>query len=139
MRFCANHWQMLRDEVKRTGLDALVPEGGEAAVRAMASEFTDGPTIDNFDPLMMAHNMIWARAMHDIKSMYGQNPLMLMADADEHPDWACPVCALLWCHAEHDRLCKQENCNYPKKFDWETELINGSLVEVQKRWEGMKP
>lgn len=118
MKFCPEHWQRLRSDITNVGLDSLVADSGEKAASNLMSEATEGTTIDNFDPLMWAHNFIWSGAMQSISEQYQQNPLMLMADAAEHPEWACPVCALNWCHAEHDRLCTQEGCNYPKGYDW---------------------
>ena len=138
MKFCPEHWNALRDEVDRAGLSALIPDDGEAAMRAMVREMNEGSSVDSFDPLMIAHNLIWSRAMEDIKTRYQQNPLMLMADADEHPEWACPVCALIWCHAEHDRLCEKPNCNYPREFDWAAELIPGAVAFTLAEWRGLK-
>ena len=137
MKFCSGHWSALRNEIDRIGLTALVPEGGEAAARAMMSEMRDGATVDNFDPLMKAHNLIWGRAITEIKERYQQNPLMLMADDVEHPEWACPICALNWCHAEHDRLCVQEGCTYPKDYDW-TEEMTGAAKVVLDEWKELR-
>jgi hypothetical protein len=136
MKFCAEHWTKLRAAIDDVGLTALIPEGGEAAMKSMVSEL-DGSTVDNFDPLMRAHNMIFSRAMEEIKTKYTQNPLMLMADDHEHPEWACPICALNWCHAEHDRLCKQEGCTYPKEYDWTDEMMGVAQV-VLDDWKGLK-
>lgn len=135
MKFCSEHWQQLREAVDASGLSALIAEDGATAVKALASELEDGPTIDNFDPLMAAHNMIWSRAMTEIAEKYQQNPLMLMADDVEHPEWACPICALNWCHAEHNRLCTKENCDYPRDFDWAAEMI-GVAAPVAPTHEG---
>lgn len=134
MKFCTDHWTMLRNEIDRVGLTALIAEGGEAAVKSMVSELSDGPSIDNFDPLMRAHNMIFSRAMDEIQGKYQQNPLMLMVDDAEHPEWACPICAVMWCHDEHNRLCTQEGCDYPKDFDWEVEMmtVSGPVLEDWK-------
>lgn len=134
VRFCTDHWAQLHAAIKERGLDSLVAESGEQAVRNLRSEATKGPTIDNFDPLMGAHNAIVARAMTEIREKYTQNPMMLFADPDEHPEWACPICALLWCHDEHNRLCKQENCDWPKEFDWAAEMCEGSADLMLDRW-----
>ncbi len=138
MKFCPEHWQQLRETIEASGLTALIAEDGTAAVKNLASELKDGATIDNFDPLMAAHNMIWSRAMTEIAEKYQQNPLMLMADEADHPGWACPICALNWCHAEHDRLCKQENCDYPPNYDWAPEMMS-VVGAVQERWKEMRP
>lgn len=136
MKFCTDHWAKLRVAIDDVGLTALIPEGGEAAMKAMLSE-SSGSTIDNFDPLMRAHNMIFSRAMEEIKTKYAQNPLMLMADAAEHPEWACPICALNWCHAEHDRLCEQGGCTYPKDYDWTEEMMSVAQV-ILDDWKKLK-
>ena len=62
---------------------------------------------------------------------------MLMADDAEHPEWACPICALNWCHAEHDRLCTDETCNYPKGYDW-SEGIETAVQYVEDQWKAMR-
>ena len=131
MKFCTDHWTRLRAEIDRVGLTALIPEGGEAAMKAMMRADSEGPSIDAFDPLMQAHNMIWSRAMEEIKTKYQQNPLMTMADDAENPEWACPICALNWCHAEHDRLCTQDGCSYPKGYDWTDEMMTVSQVVLE--------
>ena len=133
MKFCPEHWAALRAAIDSRGLTSLVAEGGETAIKNLASELDHGTTIDNFDPLMWAHNFIAANAMDSIKSTYQQNPLMLMADDAEHPEWACPICALNWCHAEHDRLCTQEGCNFPKGYDW-SEAIDTAADQALAEW-----
>lgn len=135
MKFCQAHWDRLREAIDARGLGSLVPESGEEAARRLVRDTNEGTSIDTFDPLMGAHNAIWSRAMSEIRDKYQQNPLMLMADPDEHPEWACPVCALSWCHAEHDRLCTQEGCNYPKDFDWATEMIDGAADFMLSEWQ----
>jgi hypothetical protein len=134
MRFCTSHWEALRQAIDARGLSSLVAETGEQAARNLASETSAGGTIDNFDPLMGAHNAIVARAMNEIRDLYQQNPMMLFADETAHPEWACPVCALAWCHAEHNQLCTQDGCNFPKEFDWAAELIDGSADFMLSEW-----
>ena len=135
MKFCPDHWQALRDAIKSRGLDALVADSGQKAASNLASELQDGSTIDNFDPLMGAHNAIVAQAMDIIKERYTQNPMMVFADENEHPEWACPICALNWCHDEHNRLCTQEGCNWPKEFDWSDEMVNGASDHMLGEWQ----
>lgn len=137
MKFCADHWSQLQAAIKSRGLDALVAESGEQAARNLQSEAAEGTTIDNFDPLMGAHNAIVTRAMNEIGKKYTQNPMMVFADEAEHPEWACPICALNWCHDEHNRLCKQENCDWPKEFDWAAEMCNGSADLMLKQWQDL--
>lgn len=141
MKFCSDHWQQLRDAIDASGLFALIAESGEQAARNLASEVTEGSTVDNFDPLMWAHNFIWSGAMQSIKEEYQQNPLMLMADeSDPAVTWpTCPICALNWCHAEHDRLCTQEGCNYPKGYDWSTDTFRIAAERAVEHWRSLGP
>lgn len=137
MRFCTSHWERLQAAIDTRGLGALVAENGEQAARNLQSEMTEGPSIDNFDPLMGAHNAIVNMAMKTISEQYSQNTRMLFADPNEHPEWACPVCALAWCHDEHNRLCTQEGCNWPREFDWASTLIDGAADHMLKVWAAM--
>ena len=134
MKFCQPHWDALRAAIEARGLSALVAESGEKAASNLVSELTGGPSIDNFDPLMGAHNAILSRAMDEIRDRYTQNPLMVMAPEEKHPEWACPICALNWCHAEHERLCVQEGCNWPKGYDWTDEMITGAADFMVREW-----
>lgn len=134
MKFCQPHWDALRAAVDARGMGALVPDSGERAVSNLVDQSERGPSVDNFDPLMGAHNAILGQAMHVIRERYQQNPLMVMADDAEHPEWACPICALNWCHEEHTRLCTQEGCNYPKVHDWSDVMINGSTDFMLAEW-----
>jgi hypothetical protein len=139
VRFCPDHWTALRHAVALQNLDALIAETGESAAANLISEMAKGSTIDNFDPLMGAHNAIVAQAMTIIKERYTQNPLMVMADDTEHPEWACPICALNWCHEEHARLCTQVDCNWPPTFDWTDEMVDGAADLMLDRWKAMRP
>ena len=138
MKFCPDHWTALRHAVSLRKLDALIAESGDAAIGNLLSEMADGSTVDNFDPLMGAHNAIVAQAMTIIKERYTQNPLMVMADDTEHPEWACPICALNWCHAEHERLCTQEGCDWPKGYDWTDEMVNGASDLMLQEWKKLR-
>lgn len=138
MKFCQPHWDALRSAIDARGLSALVAEGGEAAARNLAGEVTDGPSIDNYDPLMSAHFAIWNNAMSLSKDRYQANPLAMMAADPEHPEWECPICFLNWLHAEHDAHCTQEGCNYPKgeTYEW---MIDRAADEQVEAWREMKP
>lgn len=139
MKFCQDHWGQLRAAIDARGLSVLVSEGGEKAAANLASSLADGgTTIDNFDPLMGAHNAIMAKASSLIADRYQQNPLMLFADEAEHPEWACPICALRWCHDEHDRLCTKEGCDWPKEFDWSSMMVNGAADAMLAKWESLR-
>jgi hypothetical protein len=134
MRFCGNHWQQLQDAIAERGLSSLVADSGEQAVRNMASEIKEGSTIDNFDPLMGAHNFIWSGAMSIASTRYNANPLMMMAEDPEHPEWQCPICFLNWLHAEHDKVCTKEGCDYPKGFTYDEEAISLAADQMLMEW-----
>lgn len=138
MKFCQPHWDALREAIEARGLAALVADGGEAAAKNLASELTDGSTLDNFDPLMSAHFAIWNNAMSLATERYQADPMALMMNHPDHPEWECPICFLNWLHAEHDRLCTQEGCNYPKgeTYEW---MIDRAADEQVEAWREMKP
>jgi len=138
MKFCPDHWDRLRKAIALRKLDSLIAEDGQKALSNLLSEMNEGSSFDNFDPLMGAHNAIWSQAMSIIKDRYTQNPLMLMADDAEHPEWACPICALNWCHDEHTRLCTQEGCDWPKSYDWTDEMVTGAADHMLATWKEMQ-
>lgn len=84
MKFCTRHWDALREKTKTVGLGALIADSGEQAISNMASEFSDGPTVDNYDPLLAAHNTILSNAMDAL----GAQALTLFTG-----DY-CPLCVL---------------------------------------------
>lgn len=86
MKFCQPHWDSLRTAIKDRGLYALVADSGHQAVSNMVSELNDGPTIDNFDPLMSAH---WAI----VNNLADIEPRVLFMDD-------CPLCFANRAHAE---------------------------------------
>ena len=93
MKMCQPHWDKLRDEIKRSGLSALVAESGQQAVSNMDSELNSGRTVDNFDPLMNAH---WAI----INNLADIDPRILFADD-------CPLC---FANREHAERCVVADC-----------------------------
>lgn len=134
VRFCADHWERLKDAVRQAGLWSLVAENGEQGARNIQSQLSEGLTVDNFDPLIMAHNAIFGYALEMTQAQYDQNPQMFMADSAEHPEWACPICALNWCHDEHIRLCLKDDCDYPNQFDWAPQMIDRAVELVLAEW-----
>jgi hypothetical protein len=137
VRFCPEHWEALRAAIDARGLGSLVADSGEQAASNLAAEMEQGSTVDNFDPLMGAHNAIMSRAIDEIAGRYQQNALMLMANEDDPAvTWpTCPVCALTWCHEEHNRICEKPGCDYPAEFDWDHEMINGAADHMVKTWQ----
>lgn len=63
MKFCASHWDKLREAIKARGMFHLVANSGEAAAERMVDEINGTATDRTFDPLMSAHNMIMGRAI----------------------------------------------------------------------------
>lgn len=135
MKFCEPHWGRLREAIDKRGLSALVAEGGEAAAKNLAAEIAEGPTIDNFDPLMSAHNAIWGNAMSALKAI-GANPLMILAANPEHPEWECPICCMNWCSAEHDRTCTVEGCTKPRGLTYD-DWIDRAADDALEAWKRM--
>lgn len=103
MKICQPHWERLRTAIDERGLSHLVAQGGEQAARNLVAEATDGPSIQTFDPLMAAHNAIWARAM-DVAG------LAIMAPNDDGSD-RCPICFLNEAHAAE---CAGPPCELPR-------------------------
>ena len=111
----------MREAVRERGLEPLVASDGRAAAQAMKDQVVEeGVSLANFDPLMSAHWAIFGNAMRLVAERYNQSPMLLTAEDPAHPELQCPVCALNHIHEEHDRLCKQPNCNYPKgeRYEW---------------------
>ena len=139
VRFCPEHWEALRQAIDSRGMSSLVAGSGEQAVSNMASELDHGSTVDNFDPLMGAHNAIVAQAMDLIRDRYQQNPLMLMVEPGPFTTWpTCPICALNWCHKQHIEQCTKEDCDYPRGFDWTSEMIDGAAGLMLQEWEKLR-
>jgi hypothetical protein len=108
MRFCPTHWDDLKDRIKDAGLYDLVPQDGEAATKMLASNIEDGGTAENFDPLMGAHNLIFANALDAVG-------LVIMADG------VCPLCYLL------------ENCQCGGKEDCDVRNWTKYAAEAAKK------
>lgn len=87
VKFCARHWDMLRQALDERGLTPLVAtSGAEAAARAQA-ELAGTATDATYDPLMACHWAIAGRAMAEL-GLY-----LLQGDL-------CPVCEALRVHRE---------------------------------------
>lgn len=138
MRMCQPHWDALRRAIDARGLSALIAESGEKAASNLVSELEDGSTIDNFDPLMGAHNSIAANAMTFVSHRYMQSPMILLVDDPEHPERGCPICCLNWLHAEHDAHCTQPDCTYPKgeTYEWMIDRAADDMVAAWQEFQG---
>lgn len=64
MRFCQSHWDKLRAAIDARGLTPLVAKNGrEAAGRVARREKAGHVILDDYDPLLEAHNMILGEAL----------------------------------------------------------------------------
>ncbi len=123
MRFCQPHWEQLRTAIAERGLDHLVAKGGAQAARNLASELRDGPAIQSFDPLMVAHNAILMHAMDAVG-------LAALAPNDDGTD-RCPQCFL---NAEHERQCSGPPCTLPLKNafdDWTAKAADMAKTQYE--------
>lgn len=110
MKMCQNHWDTLRDEITRRGLNDLVASSGEEVMTRLKNESdTQISTIENFDPLMCAHNLILINTL-DLLKRIGENPLVLMIQNEDFPDRECPICYLNFLSQEHDARCADSDC-----------------------------
>lgn len=96
MKFCDVHWGTLKAELDKAGLLRFVsPDGPEAMRRMNAAmvEERDGLSkkVENFEPLMQAHNMIVGQAM----MMFGAPFMLTRTDTTENDGHRCPVCVAL--------------------------------------------
>ena len=81
MRMCQPHWDQLRADVSRYGLDHLIASDGKAAAEMIVRQIEgkDGPL--DFDPLMSANNQLFSIAMDFLG--------LRMLEGDK-----CPACEL---------------------------------------------
>jgi hypothetical protein len=135
MKFCLHHWDALKHAISVRGLMDFVAEGGVECVKRQADQVNRAGEITkaNYDPLMGAH---WAIANNaiDLLQRNGMNPLVLLAETPEHPEWECPICYLNWLSAEHDRTCTEPTCTKPKGQtfdDWIEKAADGQAEFVK--------
>jgi hypothetical protein len=107
VKFCQDHWEKLRAAIEKRGLSALVADSGEKAAANMASSLEQGQNIDNFDPLMGAHNAIVSNVMNVVG----------LAIMQPNPDGTdrCPLCFI---NSEHKEHCKDPVCKVTDYEDW---------------------
>ncbi len=138
MQFCPSHWDALKKAIDNAGLSTLIAVDGKRAMQNLASEATEGLTVDNFDPLMAAHNAILANAMDLAKERYHADPLGMMFDDPAHPERACPICYLNSLHAHHDEHCTQPNCDYPRGYTWDEYFITHAVEGAAEQWRELR-
>ena len=101
-------------------MTALVAESGEQAAKNLLSEM-EGRTIDNFDPLMAAHNAIMTNAI----ATAGLEVMMANEDGSDR----CPLC---WMNG------KSNDAGNPvlNVFD---EWIERAADDALASWQAMRP
>lgn len=121
MQMCMDHWNALRAAIDARGLSALVSESGEQAAANLASEMQDGPSVDNFDPLLGAHNAIMVHALEH----GGFGVMQPNADGSER----CPLC---WMNSMHNEHCREPGCIETAVYDRWIDLAADGQVEDWK-------
>lgn len=113
MKMCQSHWEEIKAKLTEFGLYHLVPEGGEAAVKKMASMIQEGPNKDNFDPLMMAHNAIVSKCLEVA------GPQVLLNDG-------CPLCHII----DNCGCTLGEDCHFKHWTDGATHAVKRLALEL---------
>ena len=130
MKFCQDHWDLLRKRIDDRGLSHLVAKSGEVAVSQMQQQILEREvTKESFDPLMSAHWAIASNVMQMLDSA-GMNPLYLMSAGDEdkvdarygpkYEGRTWPRCPLCYINLAHEVSCTDARCRMPKEngYDW---------------------
>lgn len=130
MKMCQDHMDRLLAAVGDTQERAMAVLLADMQERQVAGE----PVVGILDPLTAAYAVVLDTVANTIQCAYAQDPLTFMADSVDHPEWACPVCALNWCHAEHVRLCEQKVCDHPQDVDWTATVIDHAAVIAIEAW-----
>ena len=127
MKFCQSHWDMLRAEIARVGLDGLVPKDGQEAMAKMVKSLehsNDNPTgpgqVSTFDPLMGAH---WA-IVGNVMPYVG---LALMAPKEDGTD-RCPLCFIT---EDHHQRCTVPHCKVTNWDDWIVRAVDDQLQKAK--------
>lgn len=84
MKFCQPHWDDLRSGVTDRGMDHLVAQGGEEAIKRVKLELEGAADDSTWDPLMAAHWAITTRAIE-----CGGLEILSPKDDGSH---CCPLC-----------------------------------------------
>lgn len=87
MRFCEEHWGILKESIEKYGLGRFVAKSGEEVMGHLKREIEGEATVIDFEPLMGAHNMLMS-----VASSYVGRRLFLQAPDGSH---RCPVCELI--------------------------------------------
>ena len=87
MKYCHPHWDELRQAILDAGLGHLIAANGREALARTVAELKGKATVADFDPLMVAHNMVMERATQ----YFG----LALFTPNEDGSEKCPVCLLL--------------------------------------------
>jgi hypothetical protein len=87
MNICQPHWDRLKLAITSRGLADFIAKDGKEAVRQAVTQIEDPTTLtlENFDPLMGANNLIFSAAMQRVG-------LALLAPDPETGRPPCPIC-----------------------------------------------
>jgi hypothetical protein len=107
VKFCEDHWALLRKAIDDRGLGGFVADSGEQLGKMMVSEATEGRTVDNFDPLMGAHNAIMSNAL----DLVG----IALCAPNEDGSERCPLCFLTETHKAN---CDDPDCTVESFDHW---------------------
>lgn len=66
MKACQTHWDELREEVKKNGLEEYVAKTGEKLVDKLKDESEQGGSLETFDPLMGAYMSVMAQYANNV-------------------------------------------------------------------------
>lgn len=121
MKFCDQHWSMLKAEIASVGLNRFGAKDGKAAfAQTVASLENAQAGVENgaaqFDPLMGAHWAIVNNAMP-----YVGLELMTMNEDGTHK---CPLCFIT---ADHKARCEVVGCTVENFDEWIVKAVEGQL------------
>jgi len=130
MKFCQDHWNLLRQRIDDRGLTHLIAKDGSVAAEQMATQIQERDvTKETFDPLMSAHWAIAGNVMSFLKDA-GMNPLYLMSAGEEdkcdgrygpkHEGRPWPRCPLCYINFAHEVSCTDAKCTLDQErgYDW---------------------
>ena len=103
MQMCEEHWVAMREGCVEAGLESYMTGDGDKAIARLKDAYERGKlTLANFEPVLVAHNMIVQNAINN----YG---LAVMEQE------GCPLC---WMTKYHAELCRNPNCDITNYDHW---------------------
>ncbi len=149
MRFCQRHWDMMRAAVEARGLSSLVAASGHSAVENLVDEVQNGPSLDNFDPLMAMHWNIATNLMEKLGAsagylMFGgpeapEDPIDVTQLSDQalrekYAGKTWPRCPICYANITHEFTCREESCMLARVDGWDV-CINWSADGIKADFE----